>query len=78
MTTYSLFDAGINSGKYTLEVLFGYKKEDNSFDAIISYPIESSSFYGNPYSLSEEFKQYNLFPYSEKLNSCNSFKIILY
>ena len=78
MTTYSLFDAGINSGKYTLEVLFGYKKEDNSFDAIVSYPIESSSIYGNPYSLSEEFKQYNLFPYSEKLNNCNSFKIILY
>lgn len=78
MTTYSLFDAGINSGKYTLEVLFGYKKEDNSFDAIVSYPIESSSIYGNPYSLSEEFKQYNLFPYSEKLNSCNSYKIILY
>ena len=78
MTTYSLFDAGINSGKYTLEVLFGYKKEDDSFDAIISYPIESSSIYGNPYSLSEEFKQYNLFPYSEKLNNCNSFKIILY
>ena len=78
MTTYSLFDAGINSGKYTLEVLFGYKKEDDSFDAIISYPIESSSIYGNPYNLSEEFKQYNLFPYSEKLNNCNSFKIILY
>lgn len=74
MTTYSLFDAGINSGKYTLEIVFYNAKNE----PIISYPIESSSIYGNPYSLSEEFKQYNLFPYSEKLNNCNSFKIRLY
>ena len=78
MQTYQLFDANITSGQYTLEIVFGNPKELNDFDVIVSYPIQSSSIYGNPYSLSEEFEQYNLFPYSEKLNNCSHFKIRLY
>ena len=74
MQTYQLFDANITSGQYTLEIVFGNQTDD----AIVSYPIHSSSIYGNPYSLSEDFEQYNLFPYSEKLNNCSHFKIRLY
>ena len=74
MQTYQLFVANITSGQYTLEIVFGNKTDD----AIVSYPIHSSSIYGNPYSLSEEFEQYTLFPYSDKLNTCTHFKIRLY
>lgn len=73
MQTYTLFDANITSGQYTLEIVFF-----NDDDAIISYQIHSSSIYGNPYSLSEDFEQYTLFPYSDKLNTCTHFKIRLY
>lgn len=74
MQTYQLFDANITSGQYTLEIVFGNQTDD----AIVSYPIHSSSIYGNPYSLSEDFEQYTLFPYSDKLNTCTHFKIRLY